>query len=93
MIFLLIYIAVLFLLAWITARRAPDKETYFVNGRRSSANVVALSIVASCVGGSATMGMAGLAWQVGTPAIWCLLSGAAGLVLLSLFLALSLIHI
>ncbi|SFW65584.1 MULTISPECIES: sodium:solute symporter family protein [Desulfovibrio] len=87
MIFLLIYIAVLFLLAWITARRAPDKETYFVNGRRSSANVVALSIVASCVGGSATMGMAGLAWQVGTPAIWWLLSGAAGLVLLSLFLA------
>ena len=69
------------------ARRRPDKDTYFVNGRRSSAALVALSIVASCVGGSATMGMAGLAWQVGVPAIWWLMSGSLGLVLLSLFLA------
>lgn len=87
MIFLLIYIAVLFLHAWLTARRSPDRDTYFVNGRRSSANLVALSIVASCVGGSATMGMAGLAWQVGTPAIWWLMSGSLGLILLSIFLA------
>lgn len=87
MIFLLAYVGLLFLHAWFMARRRPDKDTYFVNGRRSSAALVALSIVASCVGGSATMGMAGLAWQVGVPAIWWLMSGSIGLVLLSLFLA------
>ena len=58
MIFLLAYVGLLFLHAWFMARRRPDKDTYFVNGRRSSAALVALSIVASCVGGSATMGMA-----------------------------------
>lgn len=64
-----------------------SSDDFFVNRRSSAAGAVALSIVASCVGGSATIGMAGLAWQVGTPAFWWLGSGAAGLLLLTLFLA------
>lgn len=72
---------------------ARDKEAtsvadeYYVNGRRSGSAQVALSIVASCVGGSATIGMAGLAWEVGLPAFWWLGSGACGLVLLVRFMA------
>lgn len=62
-------------------------DDYYVNGRRSGSAQVALSIVASCVGGSATIGMAGLAWEVGLPAIWWLGSGACGLALLVRFMA------
>ena len=70
-----------------SVRRGSSVDAFFVNNRSSSTAGVSLSIVASCVGGSATLGMAGLAWQVGTPAFWWLGSGAAGLVILSLFLA------
>lgn len=84
---LFIYLGALFCMALWSARKGTDRAAYFVNGRRSSAAMVALSIVASCVGGSATMGMAGLAWQVGTPAFWWLGSGVLGLLVLSLLLA------
>ena len=87
MILMILYIAGLFALALWSARSATDRETYFVNNRSSSAFMVALSIIASCVGGSATMGMAGLAWQIGTPAFWWLGAGVLGLLVLSLFLA------
>ncbi|CAI3224898.1 sodium-solute symporter, putative [Desulfovibrio diazotrophicus] len=87
MTFLVFYFAVLFFVALWSTRNGVDAATYFLNGRRSTAFAVALSIVSSCVGGSATMGMAGLAWQVGTPAFWWLGSGAVGLTVLSLFLA------
>lgn len=83
---LFLYLLVLLGLS-LRAGRHADRGAYYVNGRRSSALTVSLSIVASCVGGSATVGMAGLAWQVGAPAFWWLGSGAAGLLILSLFLA------
>lgn len=67
--------------------RALIEDDYYVNGRRSGSVQVALSIVASCVGGSATIGMAGLAWEVGLPAVWWLGSGACGLALLVRFMA------
>ena len=58
----------------------------FLNDRKSKTHQVGFSIIASCVGGSATVGMCGLAYAVGTPALWWLLSGAAGLVVLRLFM-------
>lgn len=86
MIFFFVCLGFLFL-AWRVARKGIGPEEYFVNGRCGSACATALSVMASCVGGSATLGMAGLAWQAGTPAFWWLGSGAAGLLVLSLFLA------
>ena len=87
MILLLCYALTMCGLSLWAVRRGGGVDSFFVNDRRSSAFGVGMSIVASCVGGSATLGMAGLAWQVGTPAFWWLGSGAAGLVLLSVFLA------
>lgn len=63
------------------------KSSFFINGRTSSSFGIGLSIVVSCVGASATIGMVGLAFQVGTPAFWWLGGGAIGLTLLSLLLA------
>lgn len=61
--------------------------SFFVNNRESGAAGVAFSLIVSCVGASATMGMAGMAFAVGTPAFWWLGAGAAGIVLLALLLA------
>ena len=66
---------------------AVSAAAFFVNNRASGALEVAASIIASCIGASATIGMIGLAFAVGTPAFWWLGAGAAGLVSLSLFLA------
>ncbi|MDL2272702.1 hypothetical protein LJC23_06710 [Desulfovibrio sp. OttesenSCG-928-I05] len=60
---------------------------FFVNNRAAGPLAVGFSIIVSCVGASATIGMIGLAFTVGTPAFWWLGSGAAGLVLLSFVLA------
>lgn len=67
--------------------KRKDFEEFAVAGRRYGAGVVSVSIVASCVGASATIGMTGLAFSVGTPAFWWLGSGAAGLLVLSTLLA------
>lgn len=64
-----------------------DFDEFVVAGRRYGAGVIGVSIAASCVGASATIGMTGLAFTVGTPAFWWLGSGAVGLLILSTFLA------
>lgn len=72
-----------------TAFSANDlgEEAFYVNNRASSAWGVGFSIIVSCVGASATIGMIGMAFEVGTPAFWWLGAGSVGLVALSLFLA------
>lgn len=60
---------------------------FCVNDRQSSAPGVAFSILVSCVGASATMGVVGLAYSAGTPALWWLGSGALGLLAGALLLA------
>jgi len=67
--------------------RRKDFEEFVVAGRRCGAGVVGISITASCVGASATIGMAGLAYSAGTPAFWWLGSGVAGLLVLGTLLA------
>lgn len=72
------------------SRRGGDKgapSSFFVNSRSSGTLGVAFSLIVSCVGASATMGMAGMAWSIGTPAFWWLGAGAAGMTMLALFLA------
>ena len=82
-----LYALALLVLGLADARRSGSAEAFFVNNRSSGPTAVALSVLASCVGGSATLGMAGLAWSVGAPAFWWLGSGACGLAVLTLLLA------
>lgn len=67
--------------------KRKDFEEFVVAGRRCGTGVVGISITASCVGASATIGMAGLAYSAGTPAFWWLGSGVAGLLTLGTLLA------
>ncbi len=82
-----LYAALLLALGVLDARRRHGSLAFFVNDRSSGALHTGFSLAASCIGGSATIGMAGLAWQVGSPAFWWLGSGACGLALLTIFLA------
>ncbi len=85
---LLLYAVALCVLSYYAVGRGKSSSAaFFVNNRRSGTLSVAFSIIASCVGGSATMGMAGLAWSVGLPAFWWLGTGAIGLSVLAIFLA------
>lgn len=82
-----LYAALLLGLGILDARRSQSEAAFFVSHRSSGAWHTGASIFSSCIGGSATIGMAGLAWKAGTPAFWWLGSGACGLVLLTVFLA------
>lgn len=82
-----LYSALLLAFGVLDARHSRGSSAFFVNSRSSGAWRTGFSLAASCIGGSATIGMAGLAWQVGTPAFWWLGSGACGLALLTLFIA------
>ena len=77
------------LIVWAAIRGGEDNSAaaFFVNNRASGALEVASSIIASCIGASATIGMIGLAFTVGSPAFWWLGAGVAGLAPLSLLLA------
>ncbi|MDR0250034.1 MAG: sodium:solute symporter family protein [Burkholderiales bacterium] len=82
---LFLYALVIFTVGLMAARHTPDN--FYVNNRESGALGVGFSIFVSCVGASATLGVIGMAFAVGTPAFWWLGAGAVGLVLLSLALA------
>ena len=68
---------------------APNNRTleFFLCGRKAGAGMAAFSIMASCIGGTATIAMLALAARAGWPAFWWLGSGSVGLGLLGLFFA------
>lgn len=67
----------------------PDNRItgFFLYNRRAGAGMVALSILASCIGGTATIAMLALACHVGWPAFWWLGSGSLGLAVLGVAFA------
>ena len=77
----------LLILCMAFSARNRSEEAFYVNSRASGAWRVGFSIFVSCVGASATIGMTGMAFVVGTPAFWWLGAGSVGLIALSLFLA------
>lgn len=81
------YAVVLVKVSRSTGKGANPSCAFFVNNRSSGAWAVAMSLVVSCVGASATMGMAGMAFDIGTPAFWWLGAGAVGITVLALLLA------
>lgn len=63
------------------ARRIGSFREYVIAGGRQGGGLVALSLLASIVGGSATLGIADLTLKLGFPAFWWLGVGTAGLLL------------
>ena len=71
----------------VSRRRARQADDFFVAGRKGSSLFITGSLLATIVGGSATVGMAGLGFTQGLTGAWWLLVGSIGLVILGLFLA------
>jgi len=87
----LIIIALYFLgmiaIGLVSRRRARGADDFFVAGRKGSSLLITSSLLATIVGGSATVGMAGLGFTQGLTGVWWLLVGSVGLVFLGLFFA------
>ncbi len=87
----LIIIAVYFLavitIGVVSRKKAQGPDDFFVAGRKGSSLLITGSLLATIVGGSATVGMAGLGFSQGLTGAWWLLVGSIGLIVLGLFLA------
>jgi SSS family solute:Na+ symporter len=68
-------------------RRAGSQNGFFVAHRRGTLLLVTGSLIATAIGGSATVGMAGLGFRQGLTGAWWLLVGSIGLLILGVFFA------
>ncbi len=71
----------------VSRRKTKVADDFFVAGRSNSSLLITGSLLATIIGGSATIGMAGLGFQRGLTGAWWLLVGSIGLVFLGLFFA------
>lgn len=83
----LFFLAVMFLIGILRTGRTSTAADFFVNGRNGSVLKITGSLVATIIGGSATLGVAGLGFSMGLPAVWWLLSGSIFLFILGVFFA------
>jgi SSS family solute:Na+ symporter len=68
-------------------KKARTQNGFFVAQRQISLPFIVGSFIATAVGGSVTVGMAGLGFGQGLTGVWWLLVGSIGLVLLGAFFA------
>ena len=87
LIIIVIYFSVMIAIGMVSRREAKGVDDFLVAGRKGSSLFVTGSLLATIVGGSATVGMAGLGFTQGLTGAWWLLVGSIGLVILGLFLA------
>jgi SSS family solute:Na+ symporter len=80
------FLAIIGIGVW-SKRRAGSQNGFFVANRQGTLLLITGSLVATAVGGSATVGMAGLGFNQGLTGSWWLLVGSIGLVLLGVFFA------
>lgn len=87
MVWLIFFLFLLFFFSRRGLRQKTDALQYYICNRNAGTFTTSFSMLASCIGGSATLGMIGLGWQIGLPAFWWLGSGVIGLLILAFFLA------
>jgi SSS family solute:Na+ symporter len=82
-----IYFAAMIAIGLVSRRRARGADNFFVAGRSGTSLLITGSLLATIVGGSATVGMAGLGFSQGLTGMWWLLVGSVGLIVLGVFWA------
>lgn len=87
MIILSVYALVLLWLGYTQYKKSNSIGHFVVSSRNASWYLVGGSIIASCIGGSATIGTVGLSYEIGFAASWWLLSAVCGFIVLTVFLA------
>lgn len=81
------YFMVLLGVGWWSRGKVRSRDGFFVANRKGSTLLVTGSLLATVIGGSATVGVAGLGFNQGLTGTWWLLVGCIGLIVLGLFFA------
>ena len=84
---LVIYLAVLIVIGVIDIRKAKSFNDFAVAGKKQTSFVVIMSLLATVIGASTTMGITTTVYNIGFPGIWWLIFGAVGLLLQSLLIS------
>ncbi len=84
---LIIYITILFVVGIYDATKVKNFEDYSVAGKKQNFIRVFLSLMATMIGASATIGIADRVVKIGFPAFWWLGVGTIGLLLQALLLS------
>jgi len=87
LIIIIVYLLAMIALGVLSRRKVEGANGFFVAGRKGSTLLITGSLVATIVGGSATVGMAGLGFNQGLSGVWWLLVGSIGLIVLGVFFA------
>ncbi len=81
------YLLAMVIIGVATRRIAKGADDFFVAGRKGSPLFITGSLLATIIGGSATIGMAGLGFSRGLTGGWWLLVGSIGLAVLGFLFA------
>lgn len=81
------YLAIILGIGVLSYRKTKQADDFFIAGRKGSAPFITGSLLATIVGSSATLGMAGLGYSRGLTGSWWLLAGTIGLLFLGMFFA------
>jgi len=84
--YLFVYFTILIMIGFIF-RSADLSESFFFAGYKKNTFSITASLIATILGGSATIGLVGMASRKGMPASWWLLFGGIGLILLAVIFA------
>jgi SSS family solute:Na+ symporter len=87
LIIIIIYFLAMLAIGVVSQRKTRQADDFFVAGRKGSSLFITGSLLATIIGGSATVGMAGLGFEQGLTGAWWLLAGSIGLICLGLFFA------
>ena len=87
LIIVIVYLFAMVAIGVWSKRKANRIDDFFVAGRKGSTLFVTGSLLATIIGASATVGMAGLGFSQGLTGAWWLLVGTVGLVVLGLLFA------
>jgi len=86
LIIVLYFLAIISIGLW-SRKKAGSREGFFVAHRKGTTPLITGSLLATIIGGSATVGLAGLGFKQGLTGAWWLLVGGIGLLILGFFLA------
>ena len=87
LVIILVYFLGMLAIGFASRAKTRQADDFFVAGRKGSSLFITGSLLATIIGGSATVGMAGLGFTQGLTGAWWLLSGSVGLIVLGLFFA------
>lgn len=87
LIIIIVYFLIIIGIGIVSRKKARQADDFFVAGRRSSTWFVTGSLLATIIGGSATLTMGGFGYSRGLTGAWWILVGSIGLIVLGLFFA------